>query len=255
MPLLFDGIDDRINAANTGIPVAYPITAMALVRPGSVSVYQSIFQVDRARSGNGEWHLEITDTGKVEWGANNSGTLSVTGSISANQWQLIGVANASATARRFFSWNYETLTLAINESDTTSRPISGSLADDVKIGTFELADGVYADFFTGHINWIAIWNVNLDLDGMMAVQYLGPLAVRRPTHFWPFWENTGTTVQDIINGNTGTMTNFPASPWEATSLPGPWWARSPHRVIRRQAAVPPPAGLPTGQMMRTGVGR
>lgn len=242
MTLLFDGADDRVvTAAVTGVPTGYPFAVGAVIRRSAQNAYHSLVQLGRG-TGADRWGIELASDNTLEVSDNTAEAVNSTGTVPNTTWIFVGYSGSSSTNHRLYCYNYETNAVVFNESKTTTVVLGTATPNTLKLGAWEVGAGSYTDFLNGRLAWVGIYNVNLtgnNGDAFLAMAFLGPYAVVAPTQLYAFWESTGTTVQDLCSGLTGTLTNFPASPWEPMSLPGPWWTRQAPRVVRPQGVVAP----------------
>ena len=239
MSLLFDGVDDRVAATSaTGRPSGTPMSMCCVVRLTSLTSYPAlIFCGDEAVSPYYSWF--INTAGILEIYVNTVSILS-TGAVPTGAWLFIGASSATTTSHRLFCYNYETRSVIFNEANTGT---SGSFANPgdatSTIGAYN-NNGVYADFLDGEMAWLGLYTKDFTVDtgsAFEALAFLGPYAFGAPNIFLDFLESSGTAARERIANQAWTLTNFPASPWRAVNLPGPWWTRGAHRVIRPQAAA------------------
>lgn len=238
MSLVFDGVDDRVSTTSgTGIPSGTPLSMCCVVRFTSFTSYPALIQLgDTATPPHHGWY--VSDLGALDI-YNGVDIISATGVVTG-AWLFIGIASATQTSHRFFCYNYETRATLITGTSTGD---PGSFATPgaatSQIGAYNVG-GVYADFLDGEMAWLGVYAQDFTVDSgsaLQAIAVLGPYARGAPDLFFDFLESSGTAARERIVNNTWTLTNFPASPWRAVNLPGPWWTRSAHRVIRPQAAA------------------
>ena len=239
MSLVFDGVDDRVSSTSgTGIPNGTPMSMCCVIRMTSFTNFPAIIQCgDDGVDPNYGWYINTSGLLDIY-----CGTLDVfaTTAIVTGAWLFIGVSSATTTSHRYFCYNYETNAVILNETSTLN---PGSFAAPGG-GTFQLGafnfSGTYANFLDGEIAWLGLYTKDFTIDtgsAFQALAFLGPYAFGAPNLFFDFLESSGTAARERIANQTWTLTNFPASPWRAVNLPGPWWTRSAHRVIRPQAVA------------------
>ena len=209
-----------------------------VVRLTSLTSFPALIQLGDDGSGsNYGWY--INPSGLLDIYANVLDVFSATGVVTG-AWLFIGISSATETSHRYFCYNYETRAVILNE---TSVEDPGSFATP-GVATFQLGaynnGGTYSNFLDGEIAWLGLYTKDFTIDtgsAFQALAFLGPYAFGAPDLFFDFLESSGTAARERIANQAWTLTNFPASPWRAVNLPGPWWTRSAHRVIRPQAAA------------------
>ena len=240
MGLLFDGVDDRVNnAATSGLPSGAPMTMCCVLRVTDLANDQGLIQCgDDGVDPNYGWYINNTSgTPRIYCGSNAADGATA---VSTAAWIFLGISSATTASHRYFCYNYETRAVVFNDTSTVDvSAFSGTGGGTAQLGAYN-ASGAYSAFLKSELAWLALYTMDLTLDagsGLQAIAFLGPYAIRAPAMYFDFNESSGTAARERIVNNTWTLTNFPASPWRAVNLPGPWWTRSAHRVIRPQAVA------------------
>jgi hypothetical protein len=217
--LLFDNADDNVTTTNvTGFPTGYPLTITAILTVGSLN--SSI--VLCGAGGSSGYLFSVDVDGHLMFGnIAPFNFLSSTGSLSTATPYFVAWAHASATSHRFFAYNYATRSIAFNETSTTDQGALTAPAGVCRLGTND--EGGPA--MNGPLTQIAAYSRDLTIqngDGLLNLATLGPYAGATPSVLYTFNEASGTSVRERRGtGNVGTMTGFPASPWQPIGLPGP----------------------------------
>ncbi len=261
MPLTFDGIDDRISTANrTGGPTAYPFSAIGVMRLTDISNAHSFLEYGFGANATTGFLLTPVDGSGLpaRWYIGTVVAADTGASLAPNNtWIFLGASSLNATTHRIYMYNYETRSVVANVSTSTSATFTNPTSSFFHIGMDTGDDSTYADFLTGIISYVAVYNKDFtgnNGDAFLAMAHLGPYAVATPTLLYDFNEMAGTTIRDkIANANDGTMTNFPASPWVENSLPAPFWEIGGRRRVSRPAIVSAGGGLVTRKTLM-GVG-
>ena len=244
MSLLFDGVDDRVDATNvTGFPTAYPVSFACVIRLTGYANDQTILQAgrDSGASINYGWYiLNTSGFARIYFGAPNTAADSTT-AIPQTAWVFVGMASASASSHRLYCYNYETQTVAFNQTNTTTIGSMGTPSGPTaRLGAYENGAATYSSFLDSELAWAAVYANDFTVasgDAFLAMAFLGPFALATPAIYFDLLESSGTAARERMAKQTWTLTNFPASPWRAVNLPGPWWTRSAHWVIRPQAVA------------------
>lgn len=229
--LLFDGADDKVVTTNvTGYPTGYPFTFGAVVRINDLNGFNTLISCGLISVPNGfEVYLDRSSltNGTVRlYNPATSGDIGTTGTVPLTTWVFVGVSSASATSHRFVVYNYESNSVTLNETSTGNLGSITAPGTRCQIGSTEGPSSSFFDFLSGSMTWIAAY-AGLDFTiasgaGLLNLAILGPYAGATPTMLYTFNEMAGTSATERRGtGNTGTLTNFPGSPWQPMSLPGP----------------------------------
>jgi hypothetical protein len=111
--LLFDGVDDKINFSNGGVPTIGPGMLAAIVKSAGVGGSNDIIMH------NTSWDLYRHTGGTFRWW--NGSAEHVGPSLSDGVWYLVSMTKASGTvAPRFHVYNYNTATWTHADSGSTA---------------------------------------------------------------------------------------------------------------------------------------
>jgi hypothetical protein len=229
-----DGTDDRMTSASlTNVPTTPPFAVTVIVRfasvPGPEQGFTSIGQAGAPAAGYSLiLNQSLIATKNLVTG--NEPFNLVT--IPPNKWLFMAWAAGSTTSHRFYIWNYEDRTTVL---DVTSATTLGTLTipsggtATVKVCAAETSAGAFATFFNATVRQVAYYNKDwtASSDPFRAMAYLGPHAVATPTVLYNFQGvGTSTTVREQQgSANTGTLTNFSATPWIGMNYPRPFWVQ------------------------------
>lgn len=226
--LVCDGVNDQVVMASTaGAPLTYPVTMTAIVKP-TVGVAAVIAGVGTSQTGNiGGYLFIINNTGTLVV-YNNSTTfvLQTVGVLATGKWYYLAWTSASATSHRLFAWDYALRTVTLNEPLSTNLGAIASSTAPVRICHELGGGGTPQSFLNATVRHVAFYakDWTASADPFRAMAYLGPHAVATPTLLYNLQSVSGTTVRERQGtANTGTMTNFPATPWVAMAYPWPFW--------------------------------
>ena len=240
MGLLFDGVDDRVSTTSvTGLPNGVPMSMCCVIRVTDLANDQGLIQCgDDAVDPNYGWYI-VNTSGVLRIYCGGNAIDNAT-AVPTGAWLFIGISSATLTSHRYFCYNYETRAIAFNETSTSDVGSFGSPGGSAaQLGAYN-AGGAYSAFLKAELAWLGLYKKDFTVDtgsAFQALAFLGPYAFGAPDIFFDLLESSGTAARERIANQTWTLTNFPASPWRAVNLPGPWWTRSAHRVIRPQAAA------------------
>ena len=219
---------DYIRTTNvTGAPTAYPLAMAFVGKITNVAFDRHLIQVGRDGTSNGVlWLLLASDA--LSFYFHNAVQTSSTATMTSTEgaWCFVGMSSSNATSHRFFVYNYETRTIAINETSSTSAGSVTTPNNYITIGNYDVNGTPQATTgFNGTMSWIAVYNrdfAGANGDYFKNLAHLGPYIHGAPVYLYSFNEMTGTTVRNRTTlSNNGTMNNFQASPWTQQGLPGP----------------------------------
>ena len=243
MTLVFDGVDDRVDATNvTGFPTATPLSFACVIRVTDLANDQTILMAGRDAGGvNYGWYINNTSgTPRIYFGG-LSAVSDGTTAVPTGAWVFLGYASASLSSHRHYCYNYETRAVVYNQTEATALQAIGTPSGPTaRLGAYENGAASYSSFMKAELAWAAVYANDFTAasgDAFLAMAFLGPYAIATPSIYFDLLESSGTAARERRQNQTWTLTNFPASPWGAVSLPGPWWTRSAHRVIRPQAVA------------------
>lgn len=244
MALALDGVDDRVMTESiTGVPVTFPFTIAAVVRLTVAAAPQQIIGLGSVNA-NTPWRLQSTAGGLLTCVIGSSGGVNSSFSLTNDEVCLVASKHLDSTTHALYIYRYALRSEGTTTS-TASRTPGATTSPRLKVGCRATAedDSAFTNFLGGTVYWAAVWAAHLStgadgFDGLRAVAHFGPRVFGNPAYLVEFNEMTGTAVYDRSgNGNTATMYNFPASPWAAVDLPGPWWTRRPRYVTKTAPAA------------------
>lgn len=222
--LLFDGTNDHIL-----------INYNSALNPPAMSIEAWIYPTAFATGTNSDsvvslWSdtpveqiflIQLTDTGKLQIGIKGTGSTiapTSTATVSLNTWSHIAFTYSSTAGLKGY----------INGAEV----ISSSAVGTITTGTRQIDIGWRNDSsansqFNGYIQDVRIWN---DVRTQTEIQNNAFGFLTDTTNLVAWYklnEGTGTTATDSKGTYTGTLTNFPANPWNTTaSLIAPVYSRT-----------------------------
>ncbi len=209
--LEFDGVDDYVAIPSNSLYNSNSFSVEFWIKLNSPAKWSGI--IDKGRDSNTDWYFLTGDEGETEgviFGAGNgSSTAEVSYSWSDELWHHVaGVSNGSA------------ITLYVDGEEKDTENIAVSMSDNAIVLGSRL-DNSY--FMNGQIDEFTIWN-----------RALGTTEIREMMHkthsetenglvgYWSFNSGSGTTAEDKIVTNNGTLMNMNDEDWIISTAPVPY---------------------------------
>jgi hypothetical protein len=241
MARLFNDAASEILSVDQAAITAAPFTFCAWGYSDDATAAQCVISVGDKDTTNTRWALKFSGNAAndpvrfdVRGGGSQTEFATTTG-YSVNTWHHVAAVEASATDHRVF--------IDGGSKGTSTTSVSPAGADRTSIG--RLADGTGGQFFSGRIAHVAIWNVALTDDEILALaRRLHPVRIRPGSlvGYWPVGVGSpdpnwaaGTTALNMTVTGTTIADNPPIMSWFGL---GHGW--------RGAFAAPAPAGVSAG---------
>jgi hypothetical protein len=224
-----DGTNDVITTANVaGAPTNYPLAITMMLKHLTVSGSDT-FLVGAGQTGTpASGYRAALRAGLIFWNNNvTAGAPNAAVTVPNNKWLYVAWAAASATSHRFYIWNYDDRTTVLNATSAGNMGAITAPGNRITICNYEGNPGTFgATYLNATVRQVAFYDKDwtASADPFKAMAYLGPYALATPKLLYNFQSTSGTAVREQQGtGNTGTLTNFAATPWLPMAFPRPLW--------------------------------
>ncbi len=206
--LNFDGANDYVEIPNhSSLDLVNNYTLEAWIRPDSFNSMGGIISKYHTPSAFG-YFLRLSSVFPYT-DIDFDGLETTNGILQADQWYHIAAVNDNGTRKLYVNGEEQTLSGTIQTVASNTNP--------VRIGVDYMSS---PRWFDGEIEEVRIWNIALDSIQIRENMHLNiPGSKSGLVSYWQFNENTGNSLEDIVEGNNGTLYNMNNSDWVQSTIP------------------------------------
>jgi hypothetical protein len=226
-----DGTDDVITTVNVaGAPTTYPFAITMILKHLTVSGSDTFLVAAGQTGAPITGYRAALRQGLMFLNNNVTGSApNATVTVPNAKWLYVAWAAGSATSHRFYIWNYDDRTTVLNATSATSLGAITAPSTRLVLCNYEGNTGLFGSvYLNATLRQVALYDKDwtASADPFRAMAYLGPHALATPRLLYNFQGTSGTAVREQQGtGNTGTLTNFAATPWLPMAFPRPFWVQ------------------------------